>query len=84
MVSNLDGFKVVSTIVFYPHFSHFPTVKPISKGLSFLSMTHLERCKEIIFSLIFSLSICDVTKEALFGQNMLNCTKTSKKKQRIV
>ena len=42
--------------------------------------TKIERCKEIIFSL----SIYDVTKKALFGRNMLNCTKTSKKKRRVV
>ena len=41
---------------------------------------HYEQCKEIIFSLIFSLSIYDVTKKALFGRNMLNCMKTSKNK----
>ena len=36
----------------------------------------LEHCKEVIFSL----RIYDVTRKAIFGWNMLNCMKMSKKK----
>ena len=43
-----------------------------------------EHCKEVIFSLIFSFSIYDISKKVLYGWNMLNSTKTSKKKLRIV
>ena len=35
------AYKVVSTLVSDDHFSQFPTVKPNSKGLSFLSLTSL-------------------------------------------
>ena len=39
---------------------------------------HLEGCKE----LIFSLSFYDVAKKVLFGCNMLNCRKMTKKKSK--
>ena len=38
MIAEL-GESVVSTTLFSSHFSHFPTVEPITKSLSFLIMT---------------------------------------------
>ena len=36
----------------------------------------LEQCKEIIFSLIFRLTINDVTKKTLYGRYMFDCRET--------
>ena len=77
-------------MVFSFHFSHFSTVEPISKGLSFLYVLettaqcvrdkmHLEQCKVIIFYFIFLLTVNDVIKKALYGRNMVVICSTVKK-----
>ena len=50
----------------------------------FIYLVRQNALRAVIFSLIFSFTVYDVTKKALFGWNMLNWKKTSIKELGIV